>query len=138
MGREPHDHHVLSPVGLVGELLIEGPGLATGYLNDKEKTTAAFVSASRLGAAISCRHFTRLAISSAMPTTRLLFLWAAKMIKSSQWPATLISVKSRATCIPSCRHGKAQLWSSPVQARAEESPLTVIVAFFVVLATARN
>lgn len=33
----------LAPIGCVGELLIEGPTLARGYLNDKVKTQAAFL-----------------------------------------------------------------------------------------------
>ncbi|PQE24211.1 non-ribosomal peptide synthetase protein [Rutstroemia sp. NJR-2017a BVV2] len=34
----------LLPIGAVGELLIEGPAMAEGYLNDKEKTAPAFIS----------------------------------------------------------------------------------------------
>ena len=37
------DHNRLSPIGAVGELLIEGPILARGYLHDDEKTEAAFI-----------------------------------------------------------------------------------------------
>lgn len=44
---DPLDHERLVPVGAVGELLLEGPTLALGYLNDPEKTSAAFVSAPR-------------------------------------------------------------------------------------------
>ncbi|KAL8871747.1 MAG: hypothetical protein Q9174_002487, partial [Haloplaca sp. 1 TL-2023] len=40
---EPDDHSKLSPVGCLGELLISGPALARGYLNDLEKTAKAFV-----------------------------------------------------------------------------------------------
>ncbi|KAK3987251.1 non-ribosomal peptide synthetase [Cladorrhinum sp. PSN332] len=39
----PHDHNRLVPVGSIGELLVEGPILAEGYLDDEVKTTAAFV-----------------------------------------------------------------------------------------------
>lgn len=39
----PHDHGKLVPIGAVGELLVEGPVVARGYLNDSEKTLAAFV-----------------------------------------------------------------------------------------------
>lgn len=39
----PKNHDELVPVGAVGELLIEGPGLARGYLNNPEKTEAAFI-----------------------------------------------------------------------------------------------
>ena len=38
------DHDRLVGIGEVGELLIEGPTLARGYLNDKAKTSMAFVS----------------------------------------------------------------------------------------------
>ncbi|KAK3904812.1 hypothetical protein C8A05DRAFT_31387 [Staphylotrichum tortipilum] len=41
---DQHDHNRLVPIGGVGELLIEGPLLARGYLNDPEKTSAAFVT----------------------------------------------------------------------------------------------
>ncbi|KAL4870565.1 hypothetical protein BDV12DRAFT_195289 [Aspergillus spectabilis] len=37
------DHHHLVPVGFVGELLVEGPGLARGYLKEPAKTQAAFI-----------------------------------------------------------------------------------------------
>jgi amino acid adenylation domain-containing protein len=37
------DHHCLLPVGSIGELLVEGPILARGYLNDPDKTANAFI-----------------------------------------------------------------------------------------------
>ena len=37
------DHNRLVPIGCVGELLIEGPILARGYLHDPEKTANAFI-----------------------------------------------------------------------------------------------
>ncbi|KAK8087705.1 hypothetical protein PG997_002666 [Apiospora hydei] len=40
---DPADYNRLVPVGSVGEILIEGPLLARGYLNEPEKTAAAFV-----------------------------------------------------------------------------------------------
>jgi aryl carrier-like protein len=40
---QPNNHRALAPFGAVGELLVEGPGLSRGYLNDLEKTGAAFV-----------------------------------------------------------------------------------------------
>ncbi|KAE8382027.1 hypothetical protein BDV26DRAFT_49940 [Aspergillus bertholletiae] len=40
---ETSDYNRLSPVGCVGELLIEGPNVARGYLNEPEKTRDAFV-----------------------------------------------------------------------------------------------
>ena len=40
---DPHNHHRLAPLGAVGELLLEGPFLAQGYLNDSDRTKAAFV-----------------------------------------------------------------------------------------------
>lgn len=38
------DHSILVPDGTIGELLIQGPGVARGYLNDKEKTDEVFVA----------------------------------------------------------------------------------------------
>ncbi|RAH78382.1 acetyl-CoA synthetase-like protein [Aspergillus japonicus CBS 114.51] len=40
----PDNHHQLTPVGLVGELLVEGPLLARGYLGDINKTNASFIT----------------------------------------------------------------------------------------------
>lgn len=40
---DPRDHNRLTPIGCVGELLIEGPVLARGYLNEPSKTAAAFI-----------------------------------------------------------------------------------------------
>ena len=37
------DHNQLCPIGVTGELLIDGPMLARGYLNDDKKTSAAFI-----------------------------------------------------------------------------------------------
>ncbi|KAF2276611.1 nonribosomal peptide synthase [Westerdykella ornata] len=37
------NHHVLQPLGAVGELLLEGGGVGCGYLNDPEKTAQAFI-----------------------------------------------------------------------------------------------
>nr|QUF61542.1 NRPS [Pyrenophora dematioidea] len=39
----PENHNQLMPIGAVGELLIEGPLVARGYLNDAERTTAVFL-----------------------------------------------------------------------------------------------
>jgi hypothetical protein len=41
---QPSNPNQLCPIGVTGELLIEGPLLARGYLNDHEKTAAAFVT----------------------------------------------------------------------------------------------
>ena len=40
---DPSNPQHLVPIGSVGELLIEGPILAKGYLNDQERTAASFV-----------------------------------------------------------------------------------------------
>ncbi|CBF76036.1 hypothetical protein AN3496.2 [Aspergillus nidulans FGSC A4] len=40
----PTDPNQLCPVGVPGELLIEGPMLSRGYLNDPEKTAGAFIT----------------------------------------------------------------------------------------------
>lgn len=42
---EQDDHNVLAPIGSPGELIIHGPSVAREYLNDLEKTAAAFISA---------------------------------------------------------------------------------------------
>ncbi|KAL1853161.1 NRPS protein [Diaporthe australafricana] len=42
---DPEDLDRLAPIGAVGELLIEGPALFTGYLNDATRTEAALVDA---------------------------------------------------------------------------------------------
>ncbi|GFF52330.1 nonribosomal peptide synthase, putative [Aspergillus lentulus] len=41
----PENHNILRPIGAVGELLIEGPIVGRGYLNDPDRTRASFVSA---------------------------------------------------------------------------------------------
>ncbi|KAJ5618098.1 hypothetical protein N7537_003212 [Penicillium hordei] len=41
---QAENHHALCPIGAPGELMIEGPIQARGYLNDEEKTRAAFVT----------------------------------------------------------------------------------------------
>ena len=41
---DPQDHNKLVPIGSVGELAVEGNTLASGYLNNEEKTSKAFVS----------------------------------------------------------------------------------------------
>ncbi|PNP75510.1 hypothetical protein FNYG_11139 [Fusarium nygamai] len=40
---DPNNPSVLMPIGVTGEMLIEGPNLAQGYLNDPERTQKAFV-----------------------------------------------------------------------------------------------
>ncbi|KAK1473053.1 peptide synthetase [Colletotrichum cuscutae] len=39
----PENHHILMPVGAVGELLLDGPIVGKGYLNDETKTATAFI-----------------------------------------------------------------------------------------------
>lgn len=41
---DENDHNKLAPLGAVGELLIEGRMVSRGYLNDKVKTDAAFIT----------------------------------------------------------------------------------------------
>ncbi|KAK1912718.1 hypothetical protein P3342_004654 [Pyrenophora teres f. teres] len=41
---DPENHERLAPLGSMGELLVEGPILARGYLNDVNKTEAAFIN----------------------------------------------------------------------------------------------
>lgn len=40
---DPNNYEILLPPGSVGELLLEGPLLCRGYLNDEDKSAAAFV-----------------------------------------------------------------------------------------------
>lgn len=40
---DPVNHNHLMPLGCVGELVVEGPLLARGYLNDADKTKASFI-----------------------------------------------------------------------------------------------
>lgn len=40
---DSNDHHILAPIGCVGELVVEGPLLARRYLNEPEKTAQAFI-----------------------------------------------------------------------------------------------
>lgn len=41
---DPSNHHKLMPLGLVSEMIVEGPLLARGYLNDVEKTEKSFIT----------------------------------------------------------------------------------------------
>ncbi|CAJ0552280.1 Ff.00g062590.m01.CDS01 [Fusarium sp. VM40] len=41
---DPADHNRLVPIGTVGELLVEGPVVASGYLNDQKRTDQVFIS----------------------------------------------------------------------------------------------
>lgn len=40
---DPDDHNILLPPGCIGELLLEGPLVGQGYLNDPKKTMLAFI-----------------------------------------------------------------------------------------------
>lgn len=40
---DPNDHDRLLPIGSIGELLIEGPNVSHGYLNDVDRTNKVFV-----------------------------------------------------------------------------------------------
>lgn len=41
---DPRNHDRLMPVGAIGELLVEGPTLARGYLNNEQKTQEVFIT----------------------------------------------------------------------------------------------
>ncbi|EED16046.1 nonribosomal peptide synthase, putative [Talaromyces stipitatus ATCC 10500] len=41
---DPRNHDRLMPIGAIGELLIEGPTLARGYLNNEQKTQEVFIT----------------------------------------------------------------------------------------------
>ncbi|KAK4071606.1 uncharacterized protein Triagg1_5844 [Trichoderma aggressivum f. europaeum] len=53
------DHNILLPIGAIGELLLEGPLLARGYLNDLGKTEASFVEVSSWTSMAGLSHGTR-------------------------------------------------------------------------------
>ncbi|KAJ5686052.1 hypothetical protein N7536_008671 [Penicillium majusculum] len=40
---DPNNHDLLLPIGVTGELLLEGPTMALGYLKNPEQTAAAFI-----------------------------------------------------------------------------------------------
>lgn len=40
---DPRNHHRLAPLGSIGELLVEGPTLSTGYLGNETKTREVFI-----------------------------------------------------------------------------------------------
>ncbi|KAB5511354.1 non-ribosomal peptide synthetase [Coniochaeta sp. 2T2.1] len=40
---DPRNHHRLAPIGSVGELVVEGPTLSTGYLRNESKTREVFI-----------------------------------------------------------------------------------------------
>lgn len=40
---DPNDPAVLVPIGATGEIIVEGPGVARGYLNDEESTRKSFI-----------------------------------------------------------------------------------------------
>lgn len=42
---DPSNHARLMPIGAIGELLIEGPNVGSGYLNNPEKTADSFIKA---------------------------------------------------------------------------------------------
>lgn len=41
---DPENHHHLLPLGCIRELLLEGPLVGPGYLNDIKKTKQAFIN----------------------------------------------------------------------------------------------
>ena len=41
---DPRDPHQLAPIGAVGELILQGPLVGQGYLNDPDQTAAAFIN----------------------------------------------------------------------------------------------
>lgn len=41
---DPNEYNKLAPIGAVAELMVEGPSLARGYLNDRKRTEMSFIS----------------------------------------------------------------------------------------------
>lgn len=59
---EPQNHNNLAPIGCRGELLVEGPQLARGYINDRNRTNESFIwdpafAAKRASATIPRRFY---------------------------------------------------------------------------------
>jgi len=52
----PRNHDRLMPVGTIGELIIEGPTVARGYLNDEVKTAKAFIENPAWASVIAVAH----------------------------------------------------------------------------------
>ena len=57
---DPRNRNKLLPLGAVGELLIEGPIVGSGYWNDPEKTAAAFIEPPSWLSTIASRNIGRL------------------------------------------------------------------------------
>ncbi|KAI1801775.1 non-ribosomal peptide synthase [Daldinia bambusicola] len=53
---DPSNHDKLMPIGAVGELLVEGPIVGPGYLNDPERTAISFISDPKWLLAGSTQH----------------------------------------------------------------------------------
>ncbi|KAI1474877.1 non-ribosomal peptide synthase [Daldinia eschscholtzii] len=53
---DPSNHHRLVPIGAVGELLVEGPIVGPGYLNDPERTAISFINDPKWLLAGSAQH----------------------------------------------------------------------------------
>lgn len=49
---DPDDHNKLAPIGTVGELLVSGSILATGYLNDAARSSIVFIKSPRWAQAL--------------------------------------------------------------------------------------
>ncbi|OJI82486.1 hypothetical protein ASPTUDRAFT_66665 [Aspergillus tubingensis CBS 134.48] len=56
---DPTDHNRLAPVGAVGEVLIESPGLAKGYLNNESQTASTFIDPPRWLHAMASGTYTK-------------------------------------------------------------------------------
>ncbi|RAK86365.1 nonribosomal peptide synthase [Aspergillus costaricaensis CBS 115574] len=56
---DPTDHSRLAPVGAVGEVLIESPGLAKGYLNNESQTASTFIDPPRWLHAMASGTYTK-------------------------------------------------------------------------------
>lgn len=57
---QPHNPNILVPIGSVGEICIQGPLLARGYLNDPERTSASFLDSPAFLAGTESIHGTRI------------------------------------------------------------------------------
>ncbi|KAL9025892.1 MAG: hypothetical protein Q9196_005361 [Gyalolechia fulgens] len=57
---DPENHHRLLPIGAIGELVVEGPTLARGYLDEPVKTQASFIKSPGWPQGVGCNRTRRI------------------------------------------------------------------------------
>jgi len=113
------------PRGAVGELCIAGPGLATGYLNDIEKTQCAFTPPPAWCAGLGDRIYHSGDLARQLPSGDYVFV-ARKdhQIKWMGYRIELSEIEANLLAHPQIRD------AAVVLAAASESDLLELVAFY--------